>query len=468
MGCCQTTCVLGAEQEELDLMPPIKVLADSLIVDADGEPLRQCNESITTKVSHVTVHLPDELTADVSQSPTSDSEPLVVTPSQRRNTRSRDLPTLIKVRKIDRNASPPSAKPCPPTEEFSLARWYVDVREWILPEGPESSQFLFLINCLDPTEQVRVRRFVSFEDQKRALVSRLLARQVCSAVLGIPDADVRIKRTKGNKPFLATPHNSASEPNFNFNISHDGDYVVVASEAYCVCGIDVVDRAVSVKKYESLTRSFTVSENELICSQPTDSEKAKMFSLLWSCKEAYTKARGDGLKFELSRAEFSIVDKCGTDGAVHLSVVVDGVCMPRWAFHSILLDKDHRVTVARGPPCDVVDANGEFASTLKRPVGSFTTEQWACHLHTPHPTFTRLPIGYLVPEAYRHQFAAIGGHMPAADFHPVTPASPTSPRSYRLPQLGTNFFGAAGAYSPRSRCVTDACLVETLSFQLAT
>lgn len=28
-------------------------------------------------------------------------------------------------------------------------------------------------------------------------------------------------------------------PNFNFNVSHEGDYVVLASEPLCICGIDV-------------------------------------------------------------------------------------------------------------------------------------------------------------------------------------------------------------------------------------
>ena len=60
------------------------------------------------------------------------------------------------------------------------------------------------------------------EDQKRALVSRLLQRQCVSAAMGIAWESVLIKRTKGRKPFATNKGLDRSQaPNFNFNVSHE-------------------------------------------------------------------------------------------------------------------------------------------------------------------------------------------------------------------------------------------------------
>ena len=116
-------------------------------------------------------------------------------------------------------------------EPFCL-RWVVDTAQW-MPSKPE---FDFLLDLLGADEAPQVRRFKFEADQKRALVSRLLQRAAISRVLGIPWADIIIKRTKGQKPFLATPHSVPWAPNFNYNVSHEGSYVALATENLCIAG----------------------------------------------------------------------------------------------------------------------------------------------------------------------------------------------------------------------------------------
>jgi 4'-phosphopantetheinyl transferase len=81
-------------------------------------------------------------------------------------------------------------------------------------------------------------------DQKRALVSRLLQRRACFEATGVPWKSVSIARTKGGKPFMANkPMGGAAPaslaPNWNFNVSHEGKYVVLAAEPNALCGVDV-------------------------------------------------------------------------------------------------------------------------------------------------------------------------------------------------------------------------------------
>ena len=60
------------------------------------------------------------------------------------------------------------------------------------------------------------------DDQKRALVSRLLQRQCVSAAMSLSWESVQIKRTKGRKPFVMNKTMDRSgAPNFNFNVSHE-------------------------------------------------------------------------------------------------------------------------------------------------------------------------------------------------------------------------------------------------------
>lgn len=104
-------------------------------------------------------------------------------------------------------------------------------------------------------------------DQKRALVARLLVRACIHRALGLKWGQFEVKRTRGKKPFVATEHDRKEEaPNFNFNVAHEvrrsssrlaapcllasvghaaelpdlqGDYVVLAAEPLCLCGVDV-------------------------------------------------------------------------------------------------------------------------------------------------------------------------------------------------------------------------------------
>ena len=60
------------------------------------------------------------------------------------------------------------------------------------------------------------------DDQKRALVSRLLQRQCVSEAMSLSWQSVQIKRTKGRKPFVMNKSMDRSgAPNFNFNVSHE-------------------------------------------------------------------------------------------------------------------------------------------------------------------------------------------------------------------------------------------------------
>ena len=118
---------------------------------------------------------------------------------------------------------------------------------------------------------------------------------------------------------------------------------------------------------------------------------AERFRYFWSCKEAFTKARGDGLAFGLGRAEFDIHLRPGPKLAFDATVAVDGKRLDNWRFAGEELDNGHIVTVARGPPEDIIDAQGEFKATI----GHQRVDK--AHLDAPKPEFVVLTVRDLVP-----------------------------------------------------------------------
>lgn len=61
-------------------------------------------------------------------------------------------------------------------------------------------------------------------------------RKAISESLGINYRDVRIDRTDKGKPFLQDPSTST----FSFNVSHQGEFAVLAAEMESQVGIDVM------------------------------------------------------------------------------------------------------------------------------------------------------------------------------------------------------------------------------------
>ncbi|KAH8093527.1 holo-[acyl-carrier-protein] synthase [Aureococcus anophagefferens] len=281
---------------------------------------------------------------------------------------------------------------------------------WHPKKQDKSAEFQFLLALIgEESERKGVTQYLRWEDRVRALMSRLLSRRCSALALGLKQADVTVARTKGRKPYLSQRSRSLSsldvaeaKPNFNFNVSHEGQYVVIASEPFCVCGVDVAapDQfrrsgapEQDVEKFFGTMRDIlSKKEWAYVRRTPEPAAMAERFRYFWSCKEAFTKARGDGLAFGLGRAEFDIHLRPGPKLAFDATVAVDGKRLDNWRFAGEELDNGHIVTVARGPPEDIIDAQGEFKATI----GHQRVDK--AHLDAPKPEFVVLtPTASLVP-----------------------------------------------------------------------
>ena len=72
-------------------------------------------------------------------------------------------------------------------------------------------------------------------------VGRLLIRRVVSSMLGVSYRSIKLGRTEKGKPYLLSPIDGKTpRQDCNFNISHQGDYVVIAAEDSRPVGVDIM------------------------------------------------------------------------------------------------------------------------------------------------------------------------------------------------------------------------------------
>ena len=318
-------------------------------------------------------------------------------------------------------------------------RWIVNVATW----RPADAEFEFILTLLPSHERDAVRRFRRFDDRKRAVVSRLMQRACIMRACETSSEgrwrrarfdSLDVRRTKGSKPFHGARLGLTHAPNFNYNVSHEGDYVVLASETHAVVGVDVAApgqvRAVAngsgrdARGVGTLLETFSsvlTDRERAVIEEKTrrDGERAgeELFRKHWSLKEAHVKAIGVGLGMDLRRCEFRISDVDAETSTAR--VVVDDVVRDDWAFSTQAFPpggKDgpsadaHWISVSRGPIADVVDANGEFLDVVFAE-RSFSEDAWRDILSAPSPSFELLTVGDLIPKEHHDEFEMNGGDL---------------------------------------------------------
>ncbi|MDO4285842.1 MAG: 4'-phosphopantetheinyl transferase superfamily protein [Eubacteriales bacterium] len=157
---------------------------------------------------------------------------------------------------------------------FTMKLYYCSISEFHTLEGEE---------LLLPGRRARLARYRSRQDQTRCLVSGLLLR----FALGGDYGDLLAFGAHG-KPYL-------TDASRFFNLSHSGDYVVLAvSEANC--GVDLEQTA---SRYPEAAARRCLTDGERLWLEQQGNPEA--FYKLWTGKEAFLKAVGTGLSLPMEQ-----------------------------------------------------------------------------------------------------------------------------------------------------------------------
>lgn len=270
--------------------------------------------------------------------------------------------------------------------EKGVQRWAVNISEW----EPSPYQFSSALTFLPRHEHSSILRFFKMEDRKRALVSRLLQYAVVHNILKIPHDEIIIKRTLEGKPYLEYDKLGSDFPNFNFNVSHHGDYVVIASEPLCLVGLDVVSYTTpqnedAIEFVKNFSSYFSSLEWKNIMNASPSSCLLAEFYRYWSLKEAYVKAIGSGMSYGLEQVEFL------HNGWNDILVKVEGKILKDWRFWISELENRHCVAVAKGHPRSAIES---YRRTLTRT--EFDPDEYRAALLLPNVNFVSKSVEQLI------------------------------------------------------------------------
>jgi 4'-phosphopantetheinyl transferase len=176
---------------------------------------------------------------------------------------------------------------------------------------------------LDDRERGRAATFVHDRDRNRFVVAHAALRSFLAHELALDPEEVRYERTAEGKPHLAQ-----GLPPIEFNLSHAGDFALLAAARGVSIGVDI-ELVRELPDADAVADDvFSITEREVLRSLPAQERRAAFFRC-WTRKEAIVKALGKGLGQPLD--SFSVDPAAAAAGTV---VSIDGRT-GGWSLHDL-------------------------------------------------------------------------------------------------------------------------------------
>ena len=175
-----------------------------------------------------------------------------------------------------------------------------EVHVWRVALDQPGTSLDRLRRVLSVDEMERAQGFHFDKDRHAFIVARGALRTILGRYLDMAAGDVRFCYNPYGKPALARELGA-----IRFNLSHSGNLALCAVARDRDVGIDV-ERIRRVPKFEQIaSRYFSARERSELGTLPAD-QKLHAFFSCWTRKEAYIKARGQGLSLPLDRFSVSL------------------------------------------------------------------------------------------------------------------------------------------------------------------
>ena len=317
---------------------------------------------------------------------------------------------------------------------YGVFIWYTDINKL---DDMNAASTKYLLDLLSQREKEKVMKFHFDDDKKRSLLSIYLQKALVRYFLQFDDDNFVIERTAENKPYAKCEKELGS---WNYNVSHHGNYVCIASHPSLIVGADLMDlntkHSCSTPKefFEMFSDQLLPSEIKKVLTFPTEDEQFTMFFVLWSLKEAFVKAIGLGLGYNLHDIEFNVTfekkdynlrkQQKNTDlfdnnipnwliGSAKAKI--KGVIRNDWNFDFCSLDSNHVMSIARGPLQDVIPSYSSSAWADDKKSNSNTNQESIDEpsekifnlVRTPLPTPTKKSVEELLPAKSIEKFTKL-------------------------------------------------------------
>jgi 4'-phosphopantetheinyl transferase len=213
------------------------------------------------------------------------------------------------------------------------------VQLWVKHLDLPSEQVQDLEGTLAADEKIKAQRFRFAEHRRRFIVARARLREILGHYLNLEPHQVVFEYSPKGKPFLCP---SLGAKQLQFNLSHSHELAFYGFAQARKIGVDL-EYVRSIKDFESLAQRFFCPSESTTLGRLPPLEKEKAFFQIWTAKEAYLKAIGEGIGGGLDRVEISLT----TDATPNpLRIVGDNRLAEQWCLWSPSLKQDYVATVA--------------------------------------------------------------------------------------------------------------------------
>ncbi len=179
-------------------------------------------------------------------------------------------------------------RPAKPEVGFQLASG--EVHSWCVALDVPDETFAGLCATLTSDESNRSDRLRFAHDRRRFIVARGALRTLLASYLGAAPGRIRFVYNPFGKPALTPEFGDR----IKFNLSHSGDLALIAVASSADLGIDLEYIRARPGDAELARCFFSDSEVEHLTRLPSHLH-AHAFFRSWTRREAYVKARGEGL-----------------------------------------------------------------------------------------------------------------------------------------------------------------------------
>ena len=214
-----------------------------------------------------------------------------------------------------------------------------DVHVWRVSLDESAPQRNRLLRTLAADERTKAERFHFQKDRERFVTAHGILRAILGRYLNRDPESLSFCYGSHGKPVLAGESGADA---LRFNMSHSHEAVLYAVTRGREIGIDVEFIRCDLEAEQIAERFFSKKEIATLRSLPPGIRQYAFF-LCWTRKEAYIKARGEGLSIPLDQFDVSLIPG---EPAALLSTQTDSDEALRWSLHELALGAGYAAALA--------------------------------------------------------------------------------------------------------------------------
>ena len=201
------------------------------------------------------------------------------------------------------------------------------------------SRLQFQIEAQASGSRARAARFRFERDRVRFIAARGALRSILARYMGCAPAALAFSYSAYGKPALAEMN--CAQPALSFNLSHSGDWAMCAVAQDRRVGIDIELLRPELATQSIAEHFFSAAEVTALRSL-SPAEQIPAFFRCWTRKEAFVKARGEGLSLPLDRFDVSLLP--GAPAAL-LRAADDPQEVSRWSMLTLPAPANYEATL---------------------------------------------------------------------------------------------------------------------------